>query len=321
MTIKTEPCPIWGGDNLARVITFAHNAVLQVRDSPRAGGAYEMDQIFAEPQVKNLSDAEKARLTTWLIEQRYQGNEMPKVRQQVIADARNRNPLAVHQRADRLLRFIAGMTKRLGAPVSINQCTLGALAWTESTTWGEVDYLLDYLQGNRLIAGTRPVAADFHGTVTVAGYNRIADQQTNIDSSQAFIAMWFDDSMAGACEDGLEAGIEAAGYKPFRINLKEHINKIDDEIIAEVRRSRFLVADFTHGPTGARGSVYYEAGFAHGLGLPVIFTCRQDCLGKLHFDTSHYNHIVWADPGDLGEQLRNRILAVIGEGPEAHRNP
>ena len=47
------------------------------------------------------------------------------------------------------------------------------------------------------------------------------------------------------------------------------MDKIDDEIIGEIRRSRFLVADFTHGDKGARGSVYYEAGFAYGLGLPV----------------------------------------------------
>ncbi len=106
----------------------------------------------------------------------------------------------------------------------------------------------------------------------------------------------------------------------MRIDQKEHINKIDDEIIAGIKQSRFLVADFTHGEDGARGGVYYEAGFAHGLGLPVIFTCQKDSVDKLHFDTNHYNHIVWTTPEELREKLKNRILAVIGEGPEAHRN-
>ena len=46
----------------------------------------------------------------------------------------------------------------------------------------------------------------------------------------------------------------------MRIDRHEHVNKIDDEIIAEIRRARFVVADFTHGDTGGRGSVYYEAG-------------------------------------------------------------
>ena len=101
----------------------------------------------------------------------------------------------------------------------------------------------------------------------------------------------------------------------MRIDQKEHINRIDDEIIAEIRRSRFLVADFSHGDGGARGGVYYEAGFAHGLDLPVIFTCREDSVETLHFDTEHYNHIVWANPEELREKLKNRILAVIGEDP------
>ncbi|MFC1886373.1 hypothetical protein ACFLZM_04890, partial [Thermodesulfobacteriota bacterium] len=65
--------------------------------------------------------------------------------------------------------------------------------------------------------------------------------------------------------------------------------KIDDEIIAQIRRSRFIVADFT----GHRGGVYYEAGFAKGLGLEVIWTCNKNDIDKLHFDIRQYNCIDW----------------------------
>ena len=69
------------------------------------------------------------------------------------------------------------------------------------------------------------------------------------------MAMWFDENLMEVGEDGFEARISDAGYTPLRISMKEHINRIDDEIIAEIRRSRFVVADFTHGDDGARGSV------------------------------------------------------------------
>ena len=56
-----------------------------------------------------------------------------------------------------------------------------------------------------------------------------------------------------------------------------------------------VVADFTCetfvkedsvAPEGlANGNVHYEAGFAHGLGIPVIYTCRADCKDYLRFDT------------------------------------
>ena len=64
-----------------------------------------------------------------------------------------------------------------------------------------------------------------------------------------------------------------------------------------------------------RGGVYYEAGFAEGLGIDIFWTCREESIGDLHFDTRQYNHIIWTNPADLREKLTNRIRAVIGQGP------
>jgi len=114
--------------------------------------------------------------------------------------------------------------------------------------------------------------------------------------------------------------VRAAGYQPLRIDQKpDFLGKIDDQIIAEIRRSRFVIADFTHGDGGVRGSVYYEVGFAQGLDIPVIFTCRDDQLDDLHFDTNHFLHLSWprGHTEALIEPLKNRILANIGEGPHA----
>lgn len=110
----------------------------------------------------------------------------------------------------------------------------------------------------------------------------------------------------------LDKGIRDSGYEPLRIDQKQHNNKIDDEIVARIRRSKFLVADFT----GHRGGVYFEAGLAMGLGLPVIWLCRKDELEKTHFDTRQYNFVVWdADKLEqLSKSLQNRIEATIGRG-------
>ena len=89
--------------------------------------------------------------------------------------------------------------------------------------------------------------------------------------------------------------------------MEEHNEKIDDRIIAEIRQSGLVVADFT----GQRGGVYYEAGFANGLGIPLIWTCHDDAVENLHFDTRQYNHIVWQEPVDLRSQLVDRIAATL----------
>lgn len=153
-------------------------------------------------------------------------------------------------------------------------------------------------------------------TVTVDGYRRIGETKTNVESAQVFVALWFDEEMEVAYQQGIAPAIEGAGYKPMRIDQKPDVNKIDDEIIAEIRRSRFLVADFTQGADGARGGVYFEAGFALGLGIPVIYTCREDAIDSIHFDTRQYHHTLWEGPEDLRDKLKKRILALIGEGPE-----
>ena len=190
-----------------------------------------------------------------------------------------------------------------------------AMAWSESTEWKEVRFLAEYLEVQGWIK-TNSYSAEIGICVSIDGYKRINDSITTVDPAQAFVAMWFHEEMTNAYEEGIKKAVESAGYTPMRIDKKPDVNKIDDEIIAEIRRSRFLVADITHGKDGARGGVYFEAGFAYGLGLPVIYTCRKDKVVKLHFDTRQYYHIVWEKPADLCRDLKNRIQALIGDGPK-----
>ena len=107
--------------------------------------------------------------------------------------------------------------------------------------------------------------------------------------------------------NGAKLAIEQAGYIPVRIDSQEFNGKICDEIIAEIKRSKFLVSDFS----GQRGGVYFEAGFGMGQNKPVIFAVRQEDVKGLHFDTRQFNHIVYDSPEDLRKKLYNRICATI----------
>lgn len=61
--------------------------------------------------------------------------------------------------------------------------------------------------------------------------------------------------------------------------------------------------------------MYYEAGFAHGLGLPVTFACREDHFNEIHFDVDHYNFIKWKDGEELGRKLTDRIRSTMPAVP------
>ena len=315
MVTRVPRCPIWDLENDVDAIYIPQTRMLEVTNSSRAGGGYTISETLVNSEIIHMTDILKARLTTWLVDQRLQGNTQPAIAESELTAVKNKQDMPVQSRIDRLLRFMAALSETVGSRIDVTEQTLGAFAWTESTTWEEVSYLLDYLGQMSWIEGGRVLTGAFSGTVTVNGYNRIAELTANPDSAQAFVAMWFNEDLIQAYDEGFALGIREAGFSPLRIDQKEHINRIEDEIIAEIRRSRFLVADFTQGETGARGGVYYEAGFAHGLGIPVVFTCHRDSLGDLHFDTSHFSHIVWDGPEDLREQLSNRIRAVIGQGP------
>jgi hypothetical protein len=222
------------------------------------------------------------------------------------------------KRADRLLKYFAMSSKHIGELV---HCLNGtptverAFAWSESLNGEEVRFLVNLLTEEGWIVHQLH-SGGFDVRVLAGGYIHLDNVAAQFSASvQGFVAMWFDDSMSSVYLEGMSPGIEDAGYSPMRIDRKHHNNKIDDEIIAEIRRSRFLVADFTHGDAGARGGVYYEAGFAHGLSIPVIFTIRADMLTHAHFDTRQYSHILWKDATDLRKQLADRISATIGDGP------
>jgi len=123
--------------------------------------------------------------------------------------------------------------------------------------------------------------------------------------------MWFDKSLDDAWTNGFDPAIRAAGFMPVRIDAKDYVGGVSDQIIAEMRRSNFVVADYT----GQRSGVYFEAGFALGLGLTVFPTCRADEVDNLHFDIKHLNTLVWSSPSELMARLSKRIVAVIGTGP------
>ena len=228
---QVDGCQIWlGYEGVGS--SDASTGEIHVEDSPRAGGRYTITREAKwRIQDGSLDDFQKARLTTLLIDQRQIGVRWPKVTATLIDDAKRAPTLPVFERADRLLRFIAEQVPTIGTRTQVVPDIPAAYAWSESTNWQEVEFCLDYLKEQGWIRGVSTSHGTFVGTVTVAGYGRIGELKTNVDSAQAFVAMWFDDSMNEAYEKGIKPAIENTGYNPFKISDKPDVDKIDDEII------------------------------------------------------------------------------------------
>ena len=350
-------CPIW--QTPASKSSTGKPDFLDKIDSPRAGGLYRIDsdtgKFFSRSEV---DDNHKARITTWLVEQRLLGSQKPEITHAVIREMQKASNMRASERTDRILKFLAAKTKKLGTPVRIAQVptkntislyengeiipaikmSLELMADSESIDWDDLFFLLKYLLDNGLMECTQKCAIGPAGLIssknymlTVPGLTRVAEleQVKNEASDRAFVAMCFNPSFDDVWEKSIQPAVETAGYKPVRIDKEEHLDFIPDKIISEIRQSRFLVADFScckkdspdekdsSDDKRASEGVYYEAGFAHGFGIPVILTCKDFDTEGVHFDIDQYNRIQWKDPEDLRTRLTVRIEAVIGKGPHA----
>jgi hypothetical protein len=131
-------------------------------------------------------------------------------------------------------------------------------------------------------------------TLTFEGWDRYYElRRTVAESRTAFMAMKYGDSQLDQVVAGCFAkAVERAGFKLRALTDQQPAGIIDDQMRAAIIAARFLVADLTHGSHGA----YWEAGFAEGLGKPVIYTCEQSAWNdqKTHFDTNHLVTIPWA---------------------------
>lgn len=231
---------------------------------------------------------------------------------------RNLKTPSVAERAEKLLVAIEKRTPMIGAKTRINSGDY-ARPWIASS-WSidieEVKYLLrDYMANTKdWITQSLMEAGSLDFKIAPKGYDYLAELRRGaVDKVSGFCAMWFSDQVTAVWTDAISPAIESAGYHSVRIDNIQHNNKIDDEILANIRSARFVVADFT----GGRGGVYFEAGFALGLGLPVIWTVREDSLSEIHFDNRQYNFILWKpdDLPDFAKRLQLRIEATIGKGP------
>lgn len=263
--------------------------------------------IEAIDKPNSLSTLERAKLSRLVYDQNRLGTH-PRLTCADIAAISTMPSLTFKEKTDRLLLYVVERTRILGDYVAVH--TQGApSAILEVAEDKEVYFIAKYLEQRDWLEGLGDYV---QWRATGPGFEKAEELSClKIRSNMAFVAMSFNTEMDTAWRDGFRTGIEKAGYSPLRIDKTEHTNKICDEIISEIRRSRFVVSDFT----GHRSGVYFEAGFALGLNLPVIWTCKKSDLGGLHFDVRQFNCIDWETPDELAGRLQVRISAVIGDGP------
>lgn len=220
------------------------------------------------------------------------------------------------EQADLLIRWMALHPQEPGEIIQMSSASLSAIIGAKN----EAGFFLvaNHLKDVGLITLTRviPPPGKFNDCImalTFNGWERYEKLRTGtVFYRKAFMAMQYGDpSLDAIFENTFKTSTQRAGFNLIRQDQTHHAGLIDNRMRVEIQSADFLIADLTHRNPGA----YWEAGYAEGLGKPVIFTCEKAEFerNRTHFDTNHHLTIVWDSnvPDVAGEELTATIRATL----------
>jgi hypothetical protein len=128
-----------------------------------------------------------------------------------------------------------------------------------------------------------------------------------------FIALKFNDPVLDPFViDVVKPAVSALGFELVDMRDAAEAGIIDNVMRARIRDASFVLVDLTHANEGA----YWEAGYAEGLGKPVLYLCKREVFetSGTHFDTNHCTTILWdpATPGPFTEELTATLRRSLG---------
>ncbi|MBT4733330.1 hypothetical protein HOB87_15395 [Candidatus Woesearchaeota archaeon] len=208
-----------------------------------------------------------------------------------------------------LKSYIYQETTLLGKSVPIEVGKLYTLFYLKEPK--ELYSLLRHLQEiNILNKNTNVGGATANVLLTVEGFSEIESTlEDHSQSRKVFIACNFDTPYQDDLVKAIKSACAICGFDANLVSGEKHNDDISHKIISDIRRSKFIIADFTDQNNG----VYFEAGYAMGMSKKVIRLIDKEQFESLHFDTRQFNHIPWehGEWEELEDKLIDQINATI----------
>ena len=222
------------------------------------------------------------------------------------------------EQADNLLLWIGSNSKEYNSEVVEALELLTSVIGSNSED--EVKWIADYLKDEKYIKHMGFQVTQYDGkryppkdqlkvVMTFKGWDRYYElSKPKFASKLCFIAMQYNDAQLERFYS--EQIVKTVKETGFEIKLLREILKagsIDDQLCVQIRRAKFLLVDLTHDNEGA----YWEAGFAEGLGKPVIYLCEKEKFDNLktHFDTNHLTTVTGGE-STIEDDMKN-LKAII----------
>jgi hypothetical protein len=311
-------CPVCGIELFHPIERSGHRARIQCR---RCGTFDVSDTCLAilgdnsKPDGLLNDEFKKAAVGHWL-RQHQSGGASPLLDSRV-AETLAKEPWfpSLQDQRENMLKYIGSMSDGPGHSVEFDFNTHQYIIG--SRVADTVEAIADRLQREELIKlhddqGYDELSAEltFEGWLA---FENIASGKTT--GRRAFMAMPFNKpDLDTEWYPKLQKAVGQTGFTLLRVDEHAKPGLIDIVMQERIREARFLIVELTHANLGA----YWEAGFATGLGKPVIYTLRKG--EKAHFDVEHWLRIEW-DPENMIDALE-RVKATIRTAlPDARLEP
>jgi hypothetical protein len=150
--------------------------------------------------------------------------------------------------------------------------------------------------------------------LTLAGWAEYEkERRGDTSGAHGFIAMKFGDPVLDPfVSDVVKPAVSTLGYELVDMRDVAEAGLIDNVMRARIRDAAFVLVDLSHANEGA----YWEAGYAEGLGKPVLYLCNKDVFDDkgTHFDTNHCTTVKWdaAAPEPFEEELLATLRRSLG---------
>jgi hypothetical protein len=255
-------------------------------------------------------------LISYCVRQAQRSNKWPLVDHSMLIAFADHNALPQPpEQGDNLIRVLGDELRSSDPSVVKTSDPVALVAVIGASSSEGVYYVSKELQKAGLLNLQAPYGEKGQLSVglTFAGWQRYSElYRAHSEGPIAFMAMPFNDATLDKLyRNCFKPAVQQTGFELRRLDDKPPAGLIDLRMEVEIRRSRFLIAELTNENRG----VYWEAGFAEGLGKPVIYTCEKSYFegNRSHFDINHRHTIVWSG-GELDkvrDSLRTTIRATL----------
>jgi len=277
-------------------------------------GEFTLDPILNRNLLNIINgDAKQSALLSLYIRRMHQGQDWPLLTGDLVRRIIDQEILPNPQeQAENMIRWLGKNLNGPGVQLDISDSSCGGII-------GSIDlhgfqFVIAGLLQQDMLTGKQTIDGNNFVTLTFRGWQKFEELRKGVSTGRrAFMAMPFGkpevDRVVDEC---FRPSVDETGFTLTRVDDTPKAGLIDDRMRVEIQSSRFLIADLTHGNKGA----YWEAGYAEGLGKPVIYTCEATKFADdSHFDTNHHLTVMW-DANDLSvtaENLKATIRATIPE--------